>query len=99
MSSFRNRGLRYSSSSPSWSVRHSCFIASTHPPGTDRHPDFGNARYAVFSLILFNHTLEFPEPWYLQILYYLIPVLGLAPVVDGVLRIGGALVSKRDRGQ
>jgi Trk K+ transport system NAD-binding subunit len=68
-------------------------------PGTDRHPDVANALYATFSLIFFNPTLEFPEPWYLQILYYLIPTLGLAALVDGVLRFGVALVSKRDRGQ
>jgi Trk K+ transport system NAD-binding subunit len=68
-------------------------------PGTDRHPDFAKALYATFSLIFFNPTLEFPEQWYLRVLYYLIPILGLAAVVDGVLRFGVALVSKRDRGQ
>jgi Trk K+ transport system NAD-binding subunit len=68
-------------------------------PGTDRHPDFGSALYGTFSLIFFNPILEFPEEWYLRILYYIIPVLGLAAVVDGVVRFGVALVSKRDRGQ
>jgi Trk K+ transport system NAD-binding subunit len=68
-------------------------------PGTNRHPDFGKALYGTFSLIFFNPYLDFPEQWYLQILYYVIPVLGLAAVVDGVLRFGVALVNKRGRGQ
>jgi voltage-gated potassium channel len=59
------------------------------------------ALYGTFSLIFFNPYLDFPhgQHWFLQLLYYLIPVLGLAAIVDGVLRFGVALVSKRDRGQ
>jgi Trk K+ transport system NAD-binding subunit len=68
-------------------------------PGTDRHPDLGESLYGTFSLIFFSPHLEFPEQWYLRALYFLIPILGLAVVVDGVLRFGVALVSKRDRGQ
>jgi Trk K+ transport system NAD-binding subunit len=68
-------------------------------PGTDQHPDFGEALYGTFSLIFFSPYLEFPEQWHLRILYYIIPILGLAAVIDGVLRFGVALVSKRDRGQ
>jgi len=68
-------------------------------PGSGRHPDFSQALYGTFSLIFFNPHLAFPDVWYLQILYYVIPVLGLAAVVDGVLRFGVALVNKRDRGQ
>jgi len=72
---------------------HSCF---------DRDElDFGEALYATFSLVFFNPTLAFPsnECWCLRVAYGLIPILGLAAVVDGVLRFGVALVSKRDRGQ
>jgi voltage-gated potassium channel len=68
-------------------------------PSTDHHLSFGEALYGTFSLIFFNPSLEFPEQWYLRVLYYLIPIVGLAAVVDGVLRFGVALVSKRDRGQ
>jgi len=68
-------------------------------PDTGTHLVFGEALYGTFSLIFFSSSLEFPEQWYLRALYYLIPILGLAAVVDGVLRFGVALVSKRDRGQ
>jgi Trk K+ transport system NAD-binding subunit len=68
-------------------------------PGTGHHPDLGESLYGTFSLIFFSPYLEFPEEWYLRVLYYVIPILGLAAVIDGVLRFGVALVSKRDRGQ
>ena len=61
--------------------------------------DFGEALYGAFSLIFFGGYLGFPEQWYLRVLYYLIPIVGLAALVDGVLSFGVALVSKRDRGQ
>lgn len=64
-----------------------------------KHPDFGEALYGTFSLIFFSPSLDLPEPSYLRVLYYLIPILGLAAVADGVLRFGVALVSKRERGQ
>ncbi len=65
----------------------------------DRSLDFGEALYGAFSLIFFGGYLSFPKDWYLRVLYYLIPIVGLAVLVDGVLRFGVALVSKRDRGQ
>jgi len=63
------------------------------------HPDFGKSLFGTFSLIFFSPSLDFPEPGWLRALYFLIPILGLATVVDGVLRFGVALISKRDRGQ
>ena len=69
-------------------------------PESEKGPlDFGEALYGAFSLIFFGGYLGFPEQWYLRVLYYMIPLLGLAVLVDGVLRFGVALVSKRDRGQ
>lgn len=69
--------------------------------GPGEHLDFGEALYATFSLIFFNPVLPFPEQshWFLRIIYFVVPVVGLAAIVDGVFRFGVALVSKRDRGQ
>ncbi len=61
--------------------------------------DFGEALYGSFSLIFFGGYLSFPAQWYLRVLYYLIPIVGLAVLIDGLQRFGVALVSKRDRGQ
>jgi Trk K+ transport system NAD-binding subunit len=68
-------------------------------PDTGHRPGIGESLYATFSLLFFNPHFEFPDQWYLQMLYFLIPFLGLAAVADGVLRFGTALVSKAGRGQ
>ena len=68
-------------------------------PGLSGHPRFGEALYAAFALIFFETMLPFPEPWYLQILFFVIPLLGLAAIADGVLRFGAALLNKQARGQ
>jgi Trk K+ transport system NAD-binding subunit len=70
-------------------------------PGTQQHPGFGEALFATFAMIFlgFETTLQFPKEWYLQILFFVIPILGLAAVADGVLRFGTALTNKQVRGQ
>jgi voltage-gated potassium channel len=60
---------------------------------------FPQALYGTFTLIFFQGSLEFPSQWYLQILYFIIPILGLVAVVDGVVRFGSALTNKQERGQ
>ncbi|MCA9973799.1 MAG: TrkA family potassium uptake protein, partial [Anaerolineales bacterium] len=63
-------------------------------------PSFAVALHATFALIFFETLLPFPPgPWYVQLIYFLAPVLGLAAVADGVLRFGTALVNKQSRGQ
>lgn len=68
-------------------------------PGTQTSPSFGQALHATFALIFFETLLPLPSQWYLQIVFYLVPVLGLAAVADGVLRFGSALLNKQSRGQ
>ena len=76
-------------------VFHFCYTY----PGTGQHPRFGVAVHATFALIFFETLLPFPEQWYLQIFFFIIPILGLVVVADGVIRFGAALVNKRARGQ
>ena len=68
-------------------------------PETGQSIGFVKALYGTFSLIFFENTMDFPEPWYLQVLYFLIPILGLLVVADGVIRFGVALTNKKERGQ
>ena len=68
-------------------------------PGTNVHPGFDQALHATFALVFFETLLPFPDQWALQGLFYVIPVLGLAVVADGVLRFGSALLNKQARGQ
>lgn len=48
---------------------------------------------------LYRTVLPFPEQWYLQTLMFVIPILGLVGVADGLPRFGSALVNKQSRGQ
>jgi len=68
-------------------------------PGTELHPTISQALHATFALIFFEIVLPYPDQWYLQVFFFIIPILGLAVVAEGVLRFGTALVNKQSRGQ
>jgi Trk K+ transport system NAD-binding subunit len=68
-------------------------------PGTHQHPHFDEALHATFALVFFETLLPFPDQWYMQVLFFVIPILGLAAIADGVLRFGAALTNKQARGQ
>jgi Trk K+ transport system NAD-binding subunit len=68
-------------------------------PGSESHPAISEALHATFALIFFEVLLPFPREWYLQILFFIIPILGLAVIVDGLLRFSTALTNKKSRGQ
>jgi Trk K+ transport system NAD-binding subunit len=57
------------------------------------------ALYDAFALVFFQGLDEFPKCWYLQALHFIMPILGLVAVVDGVVRFGSALTNKQERGQ
>jgi hypothetical protein len=68
-----------------------------------RQPDTGErlgvdqALYGTFSLVFFQPSLRFPrQPW-LEVLYFVVPVVGLGVLADGVLRFGVMLFNKRAR--
>jgi len=68
-------------------------------PGTGEKLKFNEALYVSFTLLFFSPEVPYPEQWYLQVLFFMIPIFGLAAVADGILRFGGALLSKQARGQ
>lgn len=68
-------------------------------PDTGQHPRFSEALHATFALIFFETLLPFPRQWYSQALFFVVPILGLAVVANGVLRFGTALLNKQARGQ
>src|SRR4051794_12813302 len=43
---------------------------------------FARACHAVFLMIFLESALEFPDEWYLQPLFFLLPVLGLGAIAD-----------------
>jgi len=75
------------------------FHYAYHDPLSGESPSFSESLYVTFSMIFFQTLLEYPSEWYLQILFFIIPVVGLTLVADGVLRFGTALFNKQERGQ
>jgi voltage-gated potassium channel len=68
-------------------------------PFTGQRINFSEALYGTFSLLFFQGSLQYPHQGFIQILYFIIPILGLVIVADGVIRFGVALTNKQDRGQ
>lgn len=61
--------------------------------------DYVKAVYGVFTMIFFQPTLSFPAEWHLQILFFIIPLIGLGVVVEGFVRFGVLVVNKSMRGE
>lgn len=57
----------------------------------------GKACYAVFNMIFFQTGLDFPDEWYLQPLFYLIPVVGVGAMADSVVRLAFLIFTKKQR--
>jgi Trk K+ transport system NAD-binding subunit len=56
------------------------------------------AVYAVFSMIFFGGGIPFPrQPWYLQAFYFVMPIIGLALIAQGVINFGVMLFNKSTR--
>ncbi len=56
---------------------------------------FARACHAVFLLIFLESSLEFPDEWYLQPLFFLLPVVGLGAVADSVIRLAYLVFTKK----
>jgi Trk K+ transport system NAD-binding subunit len=63
--------------------------------GEDLH--FGEACFGVFMLIFVQPSLHFPGQWYNQMLFFLIPIVGLGAVADSVVRLGYLIFSSKRR--
>ncbi len=55
------------------------------------------AVYAIFSMIFFGQSVPFPDQWYLQVFFFLMPIIGLGLVVQGVINFGVMLFNKASR--
>ncbi len=54
---------------------------------------------ALLHCYSFKNSLPYPHSGFLQIFYFIIPILGLVVVAEGVIRFGTALTNKGERGQ
>jgi Trk K+ transport system NAD-binding subunit len=58
---------------------------------------YAESVYAIFAMIFFGANIPFPAEWYLQIFFFVMPVVGLALVVQGVINFGVMLFNKSTR--
>jgi Trk K+ transport system NAD-binding subunit len=58
---------------------------------------YGEACYAVFLLIFLEPMLQFPDEWYLQPLFFILPLIGLGAVADSVVRLGYLIFAQKQR--
>ncbi|HLY09010.1 MAG TPA: NAD-binding protein [Planctomycetota bacterium] len=56
---------------------------------------YGKACFGVFMLIFVQPSLDFPDTWYNQALFFLIPIVGLGAVADSVVRLGYLIFSSK----
>lgn len=56
---------------------------------------FVEACFGVFMLIFVQPSLKFPEQWYNQALFFIVPIVGLGAVADSVVRLGYLIFSKK----
>ncbi len=56
---------------------------------------FAHACHAVFLMIFLESSLDFPQEWYLQPLFFLLPVIGLGAVADSVVRLAFLVFTRK----
>ena len=56
---------------------------------------YGKACFGAFMLIFVQPSMEFPDIWYDQALFYIIPIVGLGAVADSVVRLGYLIFSSK----
>ena len=66
-------------------------------PGTDQPVSWAKSLHATFMLVFAETVLPFPQAPGLQILFFIIPPIGLAVVAEGILRFGVGLFNRRER--
>ncbi len=66
-------------------------------PGSGQRLSIGQALYGIFSLMFFQPSLEFPDNLGLEVLFFVIPVVGLGVLGEGIVRFSMMLFNKRAR--
>src|SRR3954470_10279269 len=58
---------------------------------------YPRACYAVFLMVFLESGLDFPDEWYLQPLFFLLPIVGLGAVADSVVRLAFLMFTKKQQ--
>jgi Trk K+ transport system NAD-binding subunit len=59
------------------------------------HLTYAEACFGVFMLIFVQPSMKFPDEWYTQALFFIIPIVGLGAVADSVVRLGYLIFSSK----
>jgi Trk K+ transport system NAD-binding subunit len=62
-----------------------------------RDLSYAESAYAIFSMIFFGQSIPFPGEWYLQAFFFVMPIIGLGLIVQGVINFGVMLFNKSAR--
>lgn len=71
------------------------YLLSNHPGGT--FTSWAESIFTMVMLALLQSSGEFPDIWYLQAFYFIVPLMGLAIVAQGLTEFGVALFNRRAR--
>jgi Trk K+ transport system NAD-binding subunit len=58
---------------------------------------YSEAVYAIYSMIFFGDSIPFPDQWYLQVFFLVMPIVGLGLIAQGVINFGVMLLNKSAR--
>jgi Trk K+ transport system NAD-binding subunit len=58
---------------------------------------FAQAVYLLIGLTFFQPTIDFPHDWHLQIFFFLVPVIGLGAIAQGVAEFGVLFFNRKSR--
>jgi len=56
---------------------------------------YGEACFGAYMLIFVQPNLRFPDHWYDQALFFVMPIIGLGAVADSVVRLGYLIFSRK----
>lgn len=76
------------------------WLISAHYHEGGEQISFGRGVYSAFTMIFFQGSLKYPEDQLdLQVLFYVVPIIGLLVVVEGIARFGHLAINKNLRGE
>ena len=75
------------------------YFALARQAGVDHPARLAEAFYLSLSLIFLQASIDFPSQWYLAAFFFLMPLIGLAILSQGIADFGVLLFNRRARGE
>jgi Trk K+ transport system NAD-binding subunit len=75
------------------------YFTLAHRIGEARPASLAEGAFLVLSMIFLQANADFPNVWYLQLFFFVMPVLGLSLLSRGAADFGALLFNRRARGE